>query len=176
MIKLSNLSKELMFGIGAKIFMFLSIIPVILLPLITYLYVQYKVSNLPHWKQIKIPLVCSLIPLVLIWYIWFGQFMQMAGGSINYIGLLLKTVSILLISILILSFITHRRKIFSIGLIKSFVQGFLLALLICVGMPVCWKFVSESILRRDPAYLELLQQIEARGAVGKFDQSDSQNG
>ncbi len=141
--------------------LFFCLLPLLILTLIVFTYLYVRREILPHdsiWKQIRIPLLVSLIPLLFIWH--YASAIFFALGGVNLLEYFLKIGLLLVCSIGVFAAGLWYKNIASPKRISLFIKALVIGFVSCVLFISFLMTIKEFILRSDPAYRKMAERVQ----------------
>ena len=112
------------------------------------------------WKNVRWPLLISLVPLLFV--LRESAIVLLSMGDFSRAPHAFKAIALLFCSIGLFAFVLWINKSFELRSLIFFIKGLFIGLISCLLILGAFSALQEFLLRRDPAYLNMLQKIEAR--------------
>jgi hypothetical protein len=148
-----------MFQMSAFIFYLIHVLAIGLI-IFTFWYTRKQIlkHDKSNWKAIKWPLLASLVPLLFILH--YAMAILFSMGPLNRFPYIIKLIALLFLSSIIFALGLWYKNLFSLKRLAVFIKGLLIAFLGCVLIIGLSIGIQQFLLRKDPAYLKMLQQNE----------------
>ena len=161
-----NAFSLLLHKINHYVGLFLIYSPFLIFPLFIYLVISKKYSK-TEWKSLAMALLIAL-PLALInGYAWSWVFIDIYFAEYSYLlRSVLTAIAVSIVCGAILWLVLKKRSSQFKNLVKYFLQSFTLLVGLYILLNFGWLSLRELLLKRDPAYLEMLEKFKARREVG----------
>lgn len=176
-MRLNAFSLLIMSKINNYVGLFLMYSPFIVFPLFIYLAIRKKYSSTQR-KSLILAVIIALPFALINWYAWIWVVADIYFQSpYSYlINQLLIAVAVSIICAVILKWILKNKSSDFKVLVKYFIKGFLLIASLYILLNFGWLWLREMLLKRDPAYVEMLEKFKIRREAQERERANSQNG
>lgn len=138
------------------------LVPILILVTVIFPYWYTRKQFLKYdkslWGAVRWPLLISLIPLLFV--LREGVIALFSMGDFSRAHSVFKIILLLLCSITFFAFGLWIKKVFEVRRLAFFIKGLFIGFISCLLILGAFSTLQEFILRKDQAYLNMLQRIK----------------